>query len=125
MSATEEWKQIPGFLEEASSLGRVRLGPSVLRPFGARYATVRVTTDEGHARLMKVHEAVLRAFRGPRPDGLVASHLNCDPDDNRPVNLKWETPAENVRRCVANGCYTNRAARSRENQRKRLEALAA
>ena len=42
-----------------------------------------------------VHAFVLRAFRGLRPAGMVARHLNGIKTDNRLGNLKWGTPGEN------------------------------
>ena len=44
-----------------------------------------------------VHRAVLEAFRGPRPVGMVCAHLNGNPQDNRLENLVWTTREENER----------------------------
>lgn len=43
-----------------------------------------------------VHLGVLFAFKGPRPPGAVARHLNGKRQDNRASNLKWGTVAQNV-----------------------------
>lgn len=43
------------------------------------------------------------AFHGPRPEGYDCSHLDDDKDNNRPENLKWETPLENQSRRRGNG----------------------
>ena len=41
-------------------------------------------------------EIILRAFdRPPRGGEIVAMHLNDDPDDNRPSNLRWGTKQDN------------------------------
>lgn len=42
-----------------------------------------------------VHRMVLEAFVGPRPEGMVAMHLNNDRADNRVENLRWGTLSEN------------------------------
>jgi Holliday junction resolvase RusA-like endonuclease len=43
------------------------------------------------------HRLVAAAFHGPCPDGMECMHLNDNPSDNRPVNLKWGTKEENNR----------------------------
>lgn len=43
----------------------------------------------------KVHVLILEAFHGPRPDGLEGCHTNGIRTDNRPENLRWDTPASN------------------------------
>jgi hypothetical protein len=49
----------------------------------------------GHAARHLVHRLVLEAFIGPRPEGMQCRHLDGDPTNNRPANLRWGTPAEN------------------------------
>lgn len=48
----------------------------------------------------EVAPLVCAAFHGPRPEGLVVSHLNGNAQDNRAKNLIWETHSENMRRKV-------------------------
>ena len=45
---------------------------------------------------VRVHEVVLTAFIGPRPDGYVGKHKNDDPSDNRLCNLEWGSQSENA-----------------------------
>jgi hypothetical protein len=52
------------------------------------YATGR---EETH----RIHNVVLIAFVGPRPQGMVARHLDGDPTNNRLDNLCWGTSSEN------------------------------
>jgi len=52
---------------------------------------------------VRVHWLVLFAFVGPRPEGMECLHLNDDPSDNKLINLKWGTRAENQQMCVAHG----------------------
>lgn len=51
----------------------------------------------------KVHQVVLAAFHGPRPDGLLARHLNGNGSDNRAANLRWGTASENMLDRTAHG----------------------
>ena len=55
---------------------------------------------EGTQYTVTVHELVLNAWHGPRPEmrgtgRYVSRHLNGDKTDNRPSNLAWGTPTEN------------------------------
>lgn len=43
-----------------------------------------------------VHRLVLFAFVGPCPDGMVCCHNNGNGIDNRPSNLRWDTPQANM-----------------------------
>lgn len=42
-----------------------------------------------------VHQLVLEAFVGPRPDGLIACHNDGNPLNNSIENLRWDTPSAN------------------------------
>lgn len=46
---------------------------------------------------------VLECFVGPRPEGMLACHINDVPDDNRLENLRWASPSANNRDAVRNG----------------------
>lgn len=50
-----------------------------------------------------IHSLVLEAFVGPRPDGLMARHLDDDPTNNHLHNLTWGTRSENSNDAVKNG----------------------
>lgn len=60
------------------------------------------TTTIFHVRL-SVHVAVLGAFAGLRPAGMVARHLNGDRRDNRAENLCWGTQKENIADNIRHG----------------------
>jgi hypothetical protein len=45
-----------------------------------------------------IHSLIAEAFHGKRPEGFQCSHLNGNPKDNRPENLKWESAAANNQR---------------------------
>ena len=114
MSRSEEWRAIPGYegLYEASSMGRVRSLDKVVPHlrYGAytiRGKTLKLSTlnkyghlrvgiySEGRQRVRLVHHLVLETFVGPRPEGACCRHLDGDPGNNRPENLKWGTMQEN------------------------------
>ena len=107
---TVNWKFIPGFEEsyEVSDTGEVRSCDRVsggrkyvgktLRPSTSKRGYKRVNLHKGGAapRTYTVHTAVLEAFVGPRPEGLVCRHLDGDPSNNKVGNLEWGTPTENM-----------------------------
>lgn len=110
----EEWRIIPGFdaWYEASDLGRIRswrtracwyrraAAPTLLRcttTGGKGYVRAKLTHPVFGKLTIGVHQVVLAAFVGPRPHGKVCDHINALRHDNRPANLRWITPAENIR----------------------------
>ena len=113
----EIWKPIPSIPGAcASSLGRVWM-PSkknVLMPTGGTrdYISRPITGSmektassrnekkrfiyRWSGKTYKVHRLVCEAFHGPQPpDKPIVMHLDEDPTNNRPENLKWGTRKEN------------------------------
>lgn len=118
MDIDETWLPVVGYvgLYEVSNLGRVRSLPR--RDAQGNWRRLRVHKPTrmdawGHpgVKLRKdglissryVHQLVLEAFVGPRPDGMFACHWNDVPDDNRLENLRWATPRENRADLIRNG----------------------
>lgn len=115
----EEWRAVCGYegLYEVSDLGRVRrlAAPSLRRGRPGRRERVLAQADRGGGRpcvtLCRggvatqrfVYHLVLGAFVGPRPPGMQACHINGDPTDSRPTNLRWDTPASNQADRVVHG----------------------
>ena len=108
---SEEWRAIPGHegRYEVSNLGRVRSlarvgvrkdGSSLPVPGRILRYTVRPSGHQvvslGRSRRTFVHHLVLEAFIGPRPPGAGTRHLDGDPSNNQPSNLKWGTQGENL-----------------------------
>jgi len=50
-----------------------------------------------------VHILVCEAFHGPRPDGMLATHVNGDSMDNRADNVRWNTPKGNTEDAIRHG----------------------
>jgi hypothetical protein len=110
--SAEAWRPVLGFegLYEVSSLGRVR----GLKYNKTRDGILRASTDsagrknvrlnrDGKRLPRRVHVLVAEAFIGPRPDGMVARHLDDDPANNNVSNIAWGTYSDNARDCVLNG----------------------
>ena len=99
----EEWRRYPDDDRyEVSSLGNVRRAGSesnraVKRVSRMRYKAVTFVFCGKHVSRY-VHDMVLTAFHGPRPDGFEASHLDGDASNNRADNLAWESRADNLAR---------------------------
>ena len=119
----EEWRAIPGWegLYEASDKGRVRsldridnqghhLKGRILKqtPNKRGYPCVNLR-DNGRRRMAPVHQVVVEAFIGPRPDGAEVCHWNDVKTDNRLENLRYDTSSANKRDCVRNGRHQEAA----------------
>ena len=130
----ELWRPIPGFKNyEASDQGNIRsidriqhferlisgkvrlitrkqkgyvLKPNTTckAPFYKRVVLIR--DCEKHYR--SVHRLVCEAFHGPAPEGMICCHINDVAHDNRPENLKWDTPSANNYMAIANGRINRR-----------------
>lgn len=132
----EAWKPIPGYVGryEASDMGRVR---SITRRTPSKGGSTRLnhgrvltaTPDKkGYLRLSLsrgpnivtrwVHQLILEAFVGAKPDGMVALHANNNPADNRLLNLSWGTPKQNSAQMARDG----RSLRGERNPTAKLRA---
>lgn len=127
----EIWRDIPGFesLYQASNFGRIRsldrvrsVAPSRKAPNGftvnikgaihrGRHVkrngkVVRILVGlrrDGRYFYRGIHELVLLAFIGPRPDGAYGCHKDDAPTNNRLTNLYWGTPTQNCADKIRNG----------------------
>lgn len=122
---SEHWRPVvnwEGFYE-VSNKGRIRTvarhitvprtgrswwKPSQLRkPFRSSavgYLSVNLRAD-GRTQMKRIHVAVLEAFIGPRPAGMVGCHNDGNRDNNMPSNLRWDTPAANITDLVRHGTH--------------------
>ena len=119
--STETWKSIPGYegLYEVSDLGRVRsldridtagrrCKGRVLKPRPNEWNRYSVyLCKDGYNRIRKVHQLVLEAFVGPRPEGYEACHKNDESTDNRLDNLYWGTREQNIADQKRNGKFVS------------------
>lgn len=98
----EIWKPVCRYegRYEISNLGRVRSNvqkrPRFMRLERAKKGYLSVALSKaGVVRRESVHTLVLEAFDKPRPPGLQCAHLDGNPANNLPNNLKWVTCKEN------------------------------
>ncbi|QDG49277.1 hypothetical protein FIV42_00565 [Persicimonas caeni] len=68
---------------------------------GHGYPQVTLRHDGRKARA-RVHEIVMEAFVGPRPDDQIVLHANDNPADNRLENLEYGTRGDNLRDAYRN-----------------------
>lgn len=117
---SEVWKEIPGYggVYQASSLGRIRSLPRlsvngkslqgrILRQSDRPrdYRSVNLYPDGRHETRL-VHQLVCAAFHGARPDELPHTrHLDGNPSNNVPENLRWGTGRENSLDSVRHGTH--------------------
>lgn len=108
----ERWLPVVGWEEayEVSSLGRVksltrdvplnggiwRIRSRILRlnPSRGGYLNVNLN-NKGKSQTLTVHLLVLKAFAGPRPEGMEGCHGPAGKLDNSMSNLRWDTPEAN------------------------------
>jgi len=112
---TERWLPIPGYegLYDVSDKGRVRsvgrtsinssgqvrhLKPRLRKPSnnGHGYLAISLHSSPGNENRRYVHDLVLTAFVGERPDGMQARHIDGSRDCNFLSNLEWGTPSANA-----------------------------
>lgn len=115
----ETWKAVPGFegLYEVSDLGRVRsLDRTIIDTLG-RVRRLRGVLrkiqydDHGYPMVSlgrecarcRVHDLVLGAFVGPKPDGWQVCHRDDKKANNALTNLRYDTVAGNVADKISNG----------------------
>ncbi|CQD07126.1 NUMOD4 motif protein [Mycolicibacterium conceptionense] len=121
-STTEIWLPVVGYegLYSVSSLGTVRSEARTVQlsngftrnlptrilsaaPNGDGYPTVNLSFPGQPSRTLYVHDLVLAAFVGPKPNGQEARHLNDSKSDCRLSNLAYGTRSDNQRDAVRNG----------------------
>lgn len=117
---SEEWRPIRAWpLYEVSDHGRVRRAASGKSTSPGRVRRLQLTKGKksaGYVSVMlhngrrgavgnvNVGRAVLEAFVGPPPsDRHECNHKNGIKTDNRPENLEWVSPSENIRHAFATG----------------------
>lgn len=130
----EVWRQIPGFSRySVSSAGRVRRDVRIYRTqpglcsvkLHEGYPRTSITSDEGRCVAMHVHVLLMLAFVGPRPDGMHVCHGDGDSTNCTLGNLRYDTPAGNVRDAMEHGthAYGERIAQHRLVEAEVLEIV--
>ena len=120
----EQWKVIKDYpMYEVSNLGRVRSNnnpknPKILKQSTSKrgYKTVALVKEKNSnkAYTKQVHRLVAEAFI-PNPDGKpFIDHIDTNPSNNVPENLRWVTTEENS---------NNPLTKARVTQRNRERAI--
>ncbi len=78
------------------------------------YIRVKLNTN----KKIFLHRLILLAFVGPCPKGCIGCHSNGNKLDNRPENLRWDTPRSNAIDMVRHG--TNHVMFGDDNPAARL-----
>ena len=118
LPSQEEWRDVEGFegSYQVSSLGRARSLDRVnSRGWQIKGKILSTTPDTGGYPMfmanggprkrtpIRVHQAVARAFIGPRPGKLDVRHANGVRSDNRIENLRYDSRSENIKDAVQHG----------------------
>lgn len=120
---TETWAPVVKYegLYEISSMGRVRSLPRLVRaPVGMARLKGRILiqhpdrdgralvslSKDGKPKTFVVSHLVAAAFIGARPVGTHVCHNNGNEKDNRPENLRYDTPLANARDKELHGTQT-------------------
>ena len=113
------WRAIPGITDyeisaDGSFVRKVSTDKILRTRLNNGYLMVRLVDESKVAKLYFIHHLSLYADGRPKP----ASRFQCDHKngnrlDNRPENLEWVLPQENVRRAYARK-YARMAAEALE-----------
>lgn len=100
----EAWHDVPG------TSGRYRVsthnravGPTgPIKPYVGRgsnvYAAIKVSAPGEEKRWQaKLHVVIAEAVMGPRPPGMVIDHIDRNPQNNRPENLRYVNQRANAK----------------------------
>lgn len=118
----ERWLPVVGYegRYEVSDLGRVRSLDRIIymkdgrqrpkrgqlmRPLTSSrqpYLGIHLWRD-GVSATVRIHNLVLEAFVGPRPDGTEACHGPVGPRDNSLPNLRWDSKVANAKDKMRDG----------------------
>lgn len=104
MNSTEEiWKDIGIQKYAISNFGNIKGsdGIRLLKPYYNRKGYINIYLyNNGIRKHKKIHQLVLEAFVGQRPNGFDIDHINRIRNDNRLENLRYCTRSENnLNRC--------------------------
>lgn len=120
----KRWRLIPDYSRYAvSDDGEVKkIGRGLMKQIQVKgYYVVSLVRDDGRNLQRKVHQLVLEAFVGPRPEGTEGCHFpDRSPTNNNLANLRWGTHRDNTDDMLKHGSQTkgedSHCAKLREEQ---------
>jgi hypothetical protein len=74
---------------------------------GRGYLDVELYRGDGTHPRRRIHNLMLEAFVGPRPDGAFGLHADDNPGNNTLPNLRWGSRSQNLLDMVTNGRHWN------------------
>lgn len=104
----ETWKSVLGYegIYSASNLGRIMgRNRNILKPFFVSGYLRVCLIKNGKRSSRTVHSLVIEAFKGIRPPGKVARHIDGNVENNSDSNLVWSTQKENIADKKSHGTY--------------------
>lgn len=124
-ASLERWVALPGYegLYEVSDHGRLRSVDRHVprRTRGGRfrkcfkrgrliaggshkggYTLIHLYRD-GQREVTTLHACIALAFIGPRPEGMLVCHIDGDSSNNRPENLMYGSPQDNMDHRIGHG----------------------
>lgn len=101
----ETWKEIHDGFYEVSDLGRIRRAKPGISTFVGRIVSpnlgaggyLQVQLNGSIKQRRYLHHLVAESFLGPRPDGHVVNHKDCNRQNNALENLEYLTYSQNSR----------------------------
>ena len=141
----EEWRPVRGFegFYEVSTRGRVRSVPRVVEYRDGRvreyegvvlaqsdngygYRVVTLSRSKSCKKVRLVHQLVMEAFFGPRPEGLDTCHRDNDKTNNSLGNLRYDTRESNLAdsKTLADTCNRGHPIRGRNEMSSQRRCLA-
>ncbi len=128
MADVEIWKEVPetNGIYFVSDFGNIKRVKSSSGKDIEKYPKCGIYTDgyksiwlhiNGKFSYKKLHQLVALSFLGPRPEGLVVNHMDCDKLNNKPSNLEYVTRAENVAHAVRNHRFPSKKGQTNPNAR--------
>lgn len=115
----EQWRPIPGypgyFASTEGRIGSDLRGRGSIRPLIGGFSGPNrkhgyrqlVVCANGRRETRTFHSLVAETFHGPRPVGLEVRHLDGNPLNNRPENLRYGTAVENALDRIEHGRNEN------------------
>lgn len=79
-----------------------RLKPYLMK---CGYARAKLSMKGRKTICIYVHQLVLEAFVGPRPEGMECCHNDGNGANSRLSNLRWDTHAANVQDAIRHGAH--------------------